>query len=64
MDETDTVLGVGIAMSQTPGKKDNDDAGLSPKGQKKFSTLAIGGILVLIAAVMIFVVASAILNGT
>lgn len=51
-------------MSQTPEKKDNDDAGLSPKGQKKFSYVAIGGILFLIAAVMIFVVASAILNGT
>lgn len=50
-------------MSSTPGKKDNDDAGLSPKGQKKFSNVMIGGVLVLILAVVIFVVASAILNG-
>lgn len=49
-------------MSQAPDNKDHDDDGLSPQGQKKVSNLMIGGILLVIAVVVIFVVASAFLN--
>lgn len=50
-------------MSQTPGKKDNDEAKLSPKGQRKISNVMLAGVLVVIAAVLIFVISSAVLNG-
>ncbi|WP_323959605.1 hypothetical protein [Arthrobacter sp. JZ12] len=50
-------------MSQSPDHKHNDDHSLSPKGQRKVSNLMITGIVVVIAAVLIFVVASAIMNG-
>lgn len=52
-------------MSHTPGEKDNnqDDHALSPKGQKKVSNLMIAGIVAVIAAVLIFVVVSAFING-
>ncbi|GAB3536172.1 hypothetical protein GCM10027403_16000 [Arthrobacter tecti] len=50
-------------MSQMPDKdKHDDDATLSPKGRAKYRSLMIAGILVVIAAVMIFVVVSAFLN--
>jgi hypothetical protein len=51
-------------MSQTPDKQDHDDDhALSPKGQKKVSNIMIAGIALVVAAILIFVVVSAFLNG-
>lgn len=51
-------------MNKTPDKQhSSEDGELTPKGQKKVSYVMMGGIAVVILAVVIFVVASAILNG-
>lgn len=47
----------------TPENNDQDDHALSPKKQRKVSNIMIGGVLAVIAAVLIFVIASAFLNG-
>lgn len=57
-----------MAMSSTPENttpenNDQDDHALSPKKQRKVSNIMIGGVLAVIAAVLIFVIASAFLNG-
>jgi hypothetical protein len=51
-------------MNETPDKEHSvEDGALTPKGQRKFSNLMIGGVVVLILAVLIFVVVSVFLNG-
>lgn len=51
-------------MNETPDKQEStDDGALTPKGQKKVNYLMMGGIAVVILAVVVFVVATAVLNG-
>lgn len=51
-------------MNETPdGQHSLEDGELTPKGQKKHRNLMMAGIAVVIAVVLIFVVASAFLNG-
>lgn len=52
-------------MNETPDKQEStDDGALTKKGQKKVNYFMMGGIAVLILAVVIFVVTIAVLNGT
>ncbi|WP_309070520.1 hypothetical protein [Arthrobacter sp.] len=51
-------------MNETPDKQPSiDDGELTPKGQKKVSYVMMAGIAVVILGFVIFVVASAVLNG-